>query len=151
VLLAQKCYGQSSQRFEVVTIKPSQAAVGAGTNFNLFEGGRLRITNEPIKLLIRLAFAVQDSQIGDCPNWVETDRYDIEAKTGSPEKIKQAQIGVLMQALLVERFNLKFHRATREMPVYAMVVAKGGPKLKPAAEGESSGSNTSGGSRQSAL
>jgi hypothetical protein len=52
--------------------------MGAGTNFSLFEGGRLRITNEPVRLLIRLAFRLQDSQIVGSPAWIETDRYDIE-------------------------------------------------------------------------
>ena len=151
VLLSRGCYGQSPQRFEVVAIKPSQAAMGAGTNFNLFEGGRIRITNEPIRLLIRLAFAVQDTQILGGPSWVETDRYDIDAKADLAGKIKPDQIGALIESLLVERFNLKFHRETREMSFSALIVAKGGPKLKPKAEGESSVTNTSGGSRESHL
>jgi uncharacterized protein (TIGR03435 family) len=80
--------------------------------------------------LIRQAFRVQDSQIVGGPAWLEADRYDIEAKTGSPEKLSRDQLGPLMQNLPAERFGLKFHRETREMPVLALLVEKGGPKLK---------------------
>ena len=126
-------------------------ASDAGTSVNLFEGGKVRIVNEPIKLLVRQAFRVQDSQIVGGPTWLDTDRYDIEAKTGSPEKVSRDQLGPLMQNLLAERFSLTFHRETREMSVLALVAAKGGPKLKPKAEGEASGMNTSGGQRESHL
>jgi uncharacterized protein (TIGR03435 family) len=54
---------------------------GAGTSVNLFECGRIRILNEPVKLLIRKAFRVQDAQIIGRPIWIDIDRYDIEAKT----------------------------------------------------------------------
>ena len=141
-LLPNGAYAQPPQRFEVTSIRPSQAAPGAGTSVNLFEGGRIRILNEPIKLLVRQAFRVQDSQIVGGPAWLDTDRYDIEAKTGSPEKVSPDQIGPLMQNLLAERFGLTFHRETREMPILALVAAKGGPKLKSKADGEASGMNT---------
>jgi uncharacterized protein (TIGR03435 family) len=51
------------------------------------EGGRLRIVNEPVKLLIRTAFQIQNAQIAGGPAWLATDRYDIEAKTGRPENL----------------------------------------------------------------
>jgi uncharacterized protein (TIGR03435 family) len=121
-------FAEAPQRFEVVSIRRTTASASAGTSVDLFEGGRLRIDNEPVKLLIRQAFQVQDAQIAGTPAWVDTDRYDIEAKTGSPEKISREQMGPLMQNLLAERFHLKFHRETRELTVGALVVAKGGPK-----------------------
>lgn len=151
LLLANKGYGQPSQHFDVAVIRPSQVAMDAGTSFRLFEGGRLKITNEPVRLLIRLAFRLQDTQIVGGPAWIETDRYDIEAKTGSPEKIRPDQVGALMQSLLAERFNLRFRRETREMTASALVAARGGPKLKQSAEGEASGANTSGGPHKSQL
>jgi uncharacterized protein (TIGR03435 family) len=149
--LSKGAYSQPAQHFEVASIRPSRVASDAGTSVNLFEGGRIRIVNEPIKLLVRQAFRVQDSQIVGGPTWLDTDRYDIEAKTGSPEKVSRDQLGPLMQSLLAERFSLTFHRETREMSVLALVAAKGGPKLKPKAEGEASGMNTSGGQRESHL
>ncbi|MGB7759203.1 MAG: TIGR03435 family protein [Bryobacteraceae bacterium] len=151
LLLSKGCYGQPQQRFEVASIRPANVTADAGTSVELFQGGRIRILNEPVKLLIRQAFRVQDAQIVGGPTWLDTDRYDVEAKTGSPAKVTPDVMGPLMQCLLTERFHLKFHRETREMNVLALVVAKGGPKLKPKGEGEPSGMNTSGGPRESHL
>lgn len=147
-------HAQSAQEFEVAVIRPSRADPSAGTGFNVFEGGRLRITNEPVKLLIRAAFRIQNAQIAGGPGWLDTDRYDIEAKTGHPEKIEPDQMGPLLQSLLTERFNLKFHMETRELPVFALVVAKneaGGRKLKRQVKDESTAMNTHGGKGKSQL
>jgi len=143
--------GQSPPSFEVVSIRPTAAAAGAGTSVDLFEGGRVRIVNEPVRLLLRMAFQMQDAQIAGGPAWLDTGRYDIEAKTGSPEKISRDRMGPLMLDLLTERFPLKFHRETRELTVGAPVVAAGGPKFKVKAEGESNAMNTTGGSTKSRL
>jgi uncharacterized protein (TIGR03435 family) len=147
-------WGQSPQAFEVAVIRPSLVAPNAGTSFNVFEGGRLRITNEPVKLLIRTAFRIQNAQIAGGPAWLDTDRYDIEAKTGRPEKPGPGQMSPLLQSLLTDRFDLKFHREIRELSVYALVVEKNrksGPKLKPKAEDEGAAMNTHGGKEKSQL
>jgi uncharacterized protein (TIGR03435 family) len=149
LLAAPIALAQPPRRFEVAVIRPTTAAPDAGTSVNLFEGGRVRIVNEPVKLLVRLAFQLQDSQIAGSPAWLESDRYDVEARTGRPEKITAEEMPQLMQGLLADRFHLKFHRETREIPVYALVVSKGGPKLKRASDGESAGMNTHPGSRSS--
>ena len=107
--------GQSPPHFEVAVIRPTPAGTSGGTSFSVFEGGRLRITNEPVKLLIRVAFQIENAQIAGGPTWLDTDRYDIEAKTGHPEKMKPGQMSSLMQSLPAERFNLRFHRETREL------------------------------------
>ena len=136
------------REFDVASIRPSTAAPNAGTSFNVFEGGRIRIVNEPVKLLIRTAFQLQDSQIAGGPAWIDTDRYDLEAKTGRPEKPGPGQISPMLQSLLAERFQLKFHREMRELPVGALVLdrnPKNAEKLKPAAEDESAAMNTHGG------
>ena len=151
MLLSKLAGGQSPEQFEVASIRPALAAAGAGTSFDLFEGGRLRIANEPVKLLLRVAFRVPDAQIAGGPAWLDTDRYDIEAKTGRPEKISPEQMGPLVQNLLAQRFRLKFHRETRELTVGALVAAKGGPKLKLKGAGEGSAMNTSGGPKGSQL
>jgi uncharacterized protein (TIGR03435 family) len=151
VLLLSGVRGQSPQQFKVAVIRPNLAGAGAGTNFNLFAGERLRITNEPVKLLIRSAFQIQNAQIMGGPGWLDTDRYDIKAKTGRPERIEPGQLGPLLQSLLAERFNLKFHRETRELTVYALVVAKEGPKFKAKAEGDVAAMNTHGGPGKSQL
>jgi len=141
-LLAAALAAQPAPRFEVAVIRPSASAPGAGTSFETFEGGRVRIQNEPVKLLLRVAFRLQNAQIAGGPNWLDTEPYDVEAKTGRPEKITPDQMGPLMQNLLAERFRLKFHREMRELPVLALLVAKGGPKLDTASEGEAPGAHT---------
>jgi uncharacterized protein (TIGR03435 family) len=152
LLLSRVAPGQSPPpRFEVAVIRPTPPGTSEGTKFEVFEGGRVKITNEPVKLLVRAAFQLQNAQIAGGPGWLETDRYDIEAKTGRPEKLKQEQLAPLMQSLLAERFNLKFHREPRELAVYALVVGKGGPKFKAKSEGEGSGMNTKGGPGKSQL
>jgi uncharacterized protein (TIGR03435 family) len=150
-LLSSTLLSQSPQQFEVAVIRPNLAGAAAGTNFNLFDGGRLKITNEPVKLLLRAAFELQDVQITGGPAWLDTDRYDIEAKTGRPEKIERGQLKPLLQSLLAERFNLKFHHETRELTVYALVIAKDGPKFKARTEGDVSAMNTHGGPGKSQL
>jgi len=147
-------WGQSPQTFEVAVIRPNMEGASAGTSFNVFEGGRLRIANEPAKLLIRAAFQIQNAQIAGGPAWLDTDRYDIEAKTGRPEKIGPDQMGPLLQNLLRDRFSLQFHREMRELTVYALVVEKNrknGGKLKAKAEGEETAMNTHGGPGKSQL
>jgi uncharacterized protein (TIGR03435 family) len=151
LLLSNRLAGETPRQFEVASIRPSAAAPGAGTNVGVFEGGRVRIVNEPVKLLLRMAFQLQDAQIAGGPGWLDTDRYDIEAKTGAAEKITRELMGPLMQDLLAERFHLQFHREIRELTVGALAAAAGGPKLKAKVGGEGSGMNTSGGSKRSQL
>ena len=129
-------------RFEVAVIRPSGAAPDSGTSFNTFEGGRIKIINEPVRLLVRVAFGLQNSQIAGGPAWLDTDRYDLEAKTGRPEKPRPGEISPMMQDLLRDRFHLQVHREPRETSVYALVAAKGGTRLTPSADGEVSGMKT---------
>lgn len=96
-----------------------------------------------------------ESQIAGAPGWVfsEADRYEIEAKIDdsmfaamqamTPAQ-QSEQVELMEQALLADRFKLKVHYETRELPAYALVVAKGGPKLTPAKEGETSQLSTLG-------
>ena len=129
---------QEPRQFDVAVIRPSLPNV-VDSSLQTFAGGRIKISNEPVKLLIRIGYGLQNSEIAGGPAWLESDRYDIEAKTGSPEKPKISQVGPLVQNLLADRFHLKFHREKREQTVYALIVAKGGPKLKPSGEGETPG------------
>jgi uncharacterized protein (TIGR03435 family) len=138
---------QAPREFEVAAIHLSAVAPGAGTSVEVFEGGRIRIINEPIKLLVRQAFQVQNTQISGGPEWLDSDRYDIEAKTGRAEKPRPGDLAPLLQALLAERFHLKFHRETREMSVAALVVNPR-PKLK-ASEGEANAMSTHAGAGKS--
>jgi bla regulator protein blaR1 len=89
----------------------------------------------PPQLLLTQAFNVEDDRILGAPGWVKTDHYDIQAKVAPEDapkldKLKREERMSMMQPLLMDRFNLKFHHETREMPVYMLVVAKGGLKMK---------------------
>ena len=152
-LLFSGVRGQSPQQFEVAVIRPDLSGAAAGTSFNVFEGGRVRIVNEPVKLLIRVAFQLQDAQIAGGPAWLDSDRYDLEAKTGRKEKPGPGETAPLMQSLLADRFHLTFHREMRELTVSALVSARnqrGEPKLKKS-EAEQSAMNTHGGAGKSEL
>ena len=99
--------------------------------------GRCLAKYEPLKLVIAMAYDVPPSSLYPYegkmvsgPDWIESEVYHIEAKAEAPTT--QAQLKLMMQELLADRFKLKLHRENREMPVYALVVGKNGHKLKPA-------------------
>jgi len=84
-------------------------------------------TNVTLKQLIRFAYRLHDSQVSG-PNWIGTERFDIT--------VGGSGLGPTLQAVLSDRFKLKFHRESKEMPVYFLVVAKGGPHLRDRKDGE---------------
>jgi len=98
--------------------------------------GRCVITDARLGHLLFIAYQLHSMVfLKGGPDWVKMgdDRFNLEAKAEDPAKATEAQLFQMMQALLAERFHLKFHRETREMPGYALVVGKNGPKLKEAA------------------
>jgi uncharacterized protein (TIGR03435 family) len=118
--------------FEVASIKPSTGDPNH-SGFT-FEGDRFIIQNESVFRLINLAFQVHRNQIVGAPNWVRENAYDIYGKPdveGEPNLLQQEE---MIQKLLADRFKLRFHREQRELPVYAIRIDKGGPKLAPAAD-----------------
>jgi uncharacterized protein (TIGR03435 family) len=102
-------------------------------------------TNVTLKMLIQQAYGVQDFQITGGPSWLNTEKYDIEAKADksatdgfdslSKDQRKVAQDRML-QALWADRFKLTLHHGTKELPAYKLVVAENGPKLQEAKPGE---------------
>jgi uncharacterized protein (TIGR03435 family) len=128
LLLAGVLYGQ---RFEVAAVKPSapdapeQISVGVH-----IDGARVSCNSLSLRDYIRMAYRVKDYQI-DAPAWMASERYDISATL--PDGATQAQVPDMLKDLLADRFKLALHRETRELPVYALVVAKGGVKLQPSA------------------
>jgi uncharacterized protein (TIGR03435 family) len=94
----------------------------------LSPGGRYTASGVTVKMLIQQAYDLKDYQISGGPSWISTERYDIVAKAETPN-ITREQLRVLLQSLLAERFNLKIRRETKQLPIYALVVAKNGPKL----------------------
>ncbi len=129
LLLASLAPSQTGDRFEVAAIHPNLSGQ-SGTRIDMPEGGRLKITNYSLKTLIRRAWNMQNDQIIGGPGWLDTERFDIEASTGRPEKIDFPQLKTLLQALLADRFHLKTHTETRDLTCYSLLVESGGPKLR---------------------
>ena len=92
------------------------------------------ITDGRLSHLIGIAYGVSMGMIKDSPDWViaGSERFNIEAKADDPAKATEAQLHLMLQTLLAERFQLKFHRENREMPGFGMVVGKNGHKLREA-------------------
>lgn len=98
--------------------------------------GRCVITSARIGHLVSIAWGLPMRLIQGEPEWLDgSDRFVIEAKTEEPEKTTEAHLLVMLQNLLIDRFQLKFHRETVEQPGFALVIGKHGPKIK-AAKGE---------------
>jgi len=102
-------------------------------------GGRFTARNTPLYRLIREAYRISESQLVDAPEWTRTERFDVNAKLEREAPIvRGGQTGErqkALQSLLAERFKLAVHRETRQVPMYALVMARAdrtlGPRLKP--------------------
>lgn len=117
---------QPPAAFEAVSIHRNVHGGDASTNVTR---GRLTMTNASLRTLIRSAYDIQNFQFAGGPAWLDSDTYDIAATTGDGADISHDRYRALLQALLADRFQLKVHWETRQSDVYALIVAKNGPKL----------------------
>jgi uncharacterized protein (TIGR03435 family) len=97
-----------------------------------------------VRALIRHAFGVPDFQISGGPPWIASESWDITASTGNALDTSEKNVAPYLQSLLEDRFGFKYHRETRELPIYSLVVAKGGVKMKPHEGGPGSSSHGNG-------
>ena len=119
--------GQSVQpRFEAAAIRRNTAGAG-GPELITEEGGMLSVRNFSVRTLVRLGWHLREVEVLGGPAWMDSEGYDVQAK-GNPSAT-DAQLRLMVQALLAERFQLVIHREMRELPVYAMIVGKNGPKI----------------------
>lgn len=93
--------------------------------------GQFEAEGAPVKLLVMLAYGVEESQIAGGPGWFGTEKWDITAKCDD-ERHSADETKLMLQHLLDERFALKLHRETRPRPVYVLTIAKKGPKFREA-------------------
>jgi uncharacterized protein (TIGR03435 family) len=113
--------------FEVVTIKPADPNE---TNGDFIVGGhRIVIENQTVNDLIYMAYAVHQKQVVEGPAWLGTERFDIDGQADLPGVANLKQIQEMLQKLLSDRFDLKLHHDKRDLSIYAIKVAKGGPKI----------------------
>jgi uncharacterized protein (TIGR03435 family) len=117
--------------FEAASVKPNKDG-GPGAGIGRRPGGRLNTTNTPVSLLITFAYQIQGYQLIGAPDWTRNERYDIVAKLeGDPAPVTPPapdHMMLAMRTLLAERFTLKIHKETREMDIYALVMARPGGK-----------------------
>lgn len=88
-----------------------------------------RASRATLRLLISRACDLQEYQILGGESWVQTERFDIDAKPAAPST--KEQMNQMLQALLADRFALKFHRGSKDLELYVLSVAKNGPKFGP--------------------
>src|SRR5262249_46906726 len=122
--------------FEVASVKPADPN-DPRFGIRIQPGGRFTITNGTLEMLVGFAFEMPPAQISGGPKWLNSENFTIEAKVDSSTPLPQGnagflQLSLMLQSLLAQRFKLSVHKETREAPVYELLVAKGGPKLKPA-------------------
>lgn len=113
--------------FEVVSVKPNRSGE-FGASFGVGPGGQLTVRNNTLRNMIRNAYQLQNFQIVGGPSWLDIDRFDVTAKPANPNATRD-EIRSMVQTLLADRFRLVVHRETRELPIYALVVANGDGRL----------------------
>jgi uncharacterized protein (TIGR03435 family) len=114
--------------FEVATIKPSDPGNCCARTWGR-QGRRLVTHNTYLRWLIMWAYGLQSKQIVGGPAWIDVDRFDITGEVEGPRIPTDPEWRVAVQKLLADRFQLQFHHEIREMPAYAVTIARGGPKL----------------------
>ncbi len=112
--------------FEVASVRPAGAGGGAG--IEITPGGRFTATHVSLRALLN-AYGVRDFQIAQPPAWFDSQRYDVAAKAETD--VPEDSIKPMVQNLLTDRFQLKFHRESKEMQAYVLTVSKGGLKIAP--------------------
>jgi uncharacterized protein (TIGR03435 family) len=140
--------------FDVSTVKPSHATDGHTHIYRHPDDGGFQASNISLKGLLAFAWDIPETRIVGGPAWLDSDKWDVEAKSNSeidaqfkaaPDADRRTRKQQMLRTLLAERFQLAVHDETRDLPLYALVVAKTGAKLKPveAAEGTSIGTGNS--------
>jgi bla regulator protein BlaR1 len=121
-------HAQGRPAFEVASVKVNKTGERMG-RIGPVDRARFIAVNIPLAGLVMTAYDVNIEQISGWPEWAHTERFDVEAKAEHPAS--RQEINAMLQTLLAERFHLVLHRETREQPIYALVMDKVGPKLKP--------------------
>jgi uncharacterized protein (TIGR03435 family) len=131
LLLAIATQAQQAVRpkFEITSLKLSAAS---GKPFIESHAPLIAVKQTTARNLIRMAYLVRDFQVGGGPAWANSDRYDIEVKAeGKSFRGEWPQTsGLILRAILEDRFQLKLHREPKEIPVYALTIDKRGLRMR---------------------
>jgi uncharacterized protein (TIGR03435 family) len=143
VLCCSALAADAQPSFEAASVKAADPKVplapGAVAGVQMLPGGRFAALRVTVAQLLESAYGVKSYQISGGPAWLRSDWYEIQATAGIPAG--EEQMKLMVQALLADRFQLKLHRETREVPVYALIAAKNGPKLPAAKDSTQCGGN----------
>jgi len=115
--------------FEVATIKPTGPAP-TGRWIRMQTANRFEARNHALRTLIAAAYNLSPQAISGGPSWVDSDRWDILAKTPGDVRPTLDEQMSMLRRLLAERFRLSFHRESKELSIYTLTLAKGGSKLR---------------------
>jgi uncharacterized protein (TIGR03435 family) len=116
---------EPGRAFDVASIKPAKPGARGYSIHPL--PGRLSAENVTLKLLIAHAYHVHDLQVSG-PKWIDSERYDLEAKVSGDVPLNKAQLRAMLQRLLAERFQLSVRHESKEMPVYILETGNGQSK-----------------------
>jgi uncharacterized protein (TIGR03435 family) len=127
----------SSRSFEVASVRASQHGCGM-TSISPWAGARFSVKSATMQLLLNIAFDVRGDQISSKLGWLDTQCYDVDAKLEGDTGVSYEEVKAPLQQLLAKRFQLAFHRENKDVSGYALVVAKGGPRLQKGKGGSTS-------------
>lgn len=138
IMNAPASHAQSADlplKFEVVSVKPNKSGSPRSPSM-IMPGGRFTATNNTVRSLILNAYEIPPHLLSGGPSWIDSDTYDIEAKAADgaiPHDLRGRPLWdktrAMLRALLADRFHLEIRVESKEMPLYEITVAKGGPKL----------------------
>jgi uncharacterized protein (TIGR03435 family) len=128
---------QPELKFDVASVKPNNSGDSRSPSL-ILPGGRFTATNNSVRSLILNAYSITaESRLQGGPAWIDSARYDIDAKAedgaipmDAPNRVNWEKTRLMLRALLADRFKLSMHTDSKEIPVYELVVAKNGPKLQ---------------------
>jgi uncharacterized protein (TIGR03435 family) len=120
-------------QFEVASVKLIPGPVGFHNTILNMAHGSVHLDYAALRQITGLAYGIQRVRVVGGPEWMDSDLYRVEAKAENSD-ISREQVQAMLQALLQERFKLAVHHETRQLPVYTLVVDKGGSKLRESKE-----------------
>jgi uncharacterized protein (TIGR03435 family) len=125
--------------FEVASVRQNKSPDPRGMNIQFLPGGRFAASNATVFALVSVAYNLpfRSTRLSGGPDWIRSERYDIEARTEKnaippalSARARYEKMRPMLQTLLTERFKMTVRREIKERPVYALIVAKNGPKLQ---------------------
>lgn len=139
-LLTTAGFSQTAERpaaFDIADVHVSPRMTNTSMRGGVLRAGRYTVRNATMVQLISAAYGIEPEKVKGGPGWLDMARFDIVAM--APVSTAPEVLQPMLQTLLADRFQLKVHRDTKPLPVYALVLGKGKPKLKPSEGSESKG------------